>query len=106
MTLAQVAATDLLTLLNAKNAPEEMVKELESSFERSVEERVLHRLQESVSDEDRPALQAAFEAGDDAIETFLNERGLNIQQIALEESIFHKAELYELLSGEEIEAGE
>ena len=85
---------DVFQLLGLEGSSEEDKKKVIDDMLETIQNRVVARLHDSLSEEDRSELERLNEAGnDDVVNQFLKARGIDINQITAEEALFYKTEI-------------
>lgn len=90
-----IVEKDLFELLKLQDLPEEEKDKFRTEAMEIVRDRVLLRIQDGLSEEDRATFNTLLEGtpDDEKIQGFLKERAIDLNQLMLEETILYKTEL-------------
>ncbi len=88
---------DILELMGVTNLPEEKRRELYSKMLDTIQNRVIARVADKLSDQDLEEWKQVTESGDKAkMEEFLKSRNIDIAQLMFQEALLYKTEMAEL----------
>ena len=91
---------NILDLLDLQDIPEEKKQEIYQKLYKTVESRVILRMDSLLNDAEAAEWGKLLEANDRAAsDAFLKERHIDVEQLMLQESAIFKAELVYLLTG-------
>ncbi|MCL5407291.1 MAG: DUF5663 domain-containing protein [Patescibacteria group bacterium] len=94
---------DLLELMGAKDMPEEKKQELYQKMAETVQDRVIARIDDQLSETQREEWLKVIDENDkNKMETFLKSKNIDIAKMLVEEAIIYKTEMMSLFkkSGE------
>lgn len=101
--MEKVLATDIFELMGVSGElNEEQKSDLLKVFQDTIENRALVRIFDSMSDADVSEFSKVLEESPDKADAFLEDKGINKDQIALVEMVLYKLELAKNKTGEEI----
>jgi hypothetical protein len=92
----QVLDADLLELLGAENISQEDRQKVYETAIKTIENRVLARVVDELTDEDLEAWEKIPETDAEALKRFLDERGIDLAKLYAAEAIQYKAEIASL----------
>jgi hypothetical protein len=92
----QVLDADLLELLGAENLSEEDRQKVYETAVQTIENRVLARVVDELTDEDLEAWEKIPETDKAALKQFLDERGIDLAKLYVAEAIQYKSEIASL----------
>jgi len=88
---------DIFTLLGLANAPEEKKKEIIDQMTATINNRVLARVLDQLSEEEIREFEQKIDEKDDAkVIEFLKSKGVDLMQYAAEEAMLYKTEILNL----------
>lgn len=91
---------DILELAGAQNMPEDEKRNIYTKMLETIQQRVMARIDDQFSDEDRQEWLGLLDQKDHAkMNEFLHQRGINVDQLMLQEAMIYKMELVELAKG-------
>lgn len=89
---------DIFELMDAKDVPKEKQDEILNKMLETVQERVIIRVLDQLSDQDYENLKEILKSKDEKrFDQFYNSTGINIVEIYAEESLLYKIEIVNLL---------
>ena len=89
---------DILELMGAKNMPEEKKQELYQKMMETIKNRAMQRAVSSISEADKALFNQIVEQGEKApIENFLRERNIDIKKLMVQEAVYYKIEMKEMV---------
>lgn len=98
---------DLLELMGAKDMPPEQKADLYKTMVETVENRVFARIDDQLSDDDAKKIAALVEGKDKAgFFALLEERGINVNKIYMEEALIYKMEMVDLMNSRSKDGGQ
>lgn len=90
---------DFFQLAGLQNLPEKEKEAIMAKLIQSVQNRVIVRIDDLISDPDRATFHSLLEKGNDqAVNKFLEEKGINVAQLVAEESLLQKNQLLQTLA--------
>ena len=85
---------DILELMGAQNMPEEKKKELYTKIIDTIQNRVITRIADELSEPDLQQWKKLAEEGNkDKMEEFLKSKNIDLKQLMFQEALFYKSEL-------------
>jgi len=88
---------DILELMGAKDMSEERKKELYTKMLETIQNRVIVKIINQLSDEDAEAFKKLVDSGNKTeMENFLNSREIDLAQLMLAEAMIYKTEMVSL----------
>lgn len=88
---------DILDLMGAKDMAEDKKQDLYTKMFQTIQNRVIARISDALSDEDVAEWQKISESQDNQqIENFLKTRGIDLAQLMLQEALSYKSEMIAL----------
>ena len=96
--LKKILDEDMLELMGAKNMPDEQKATLYEKMATDVQDRVMMRIYDSLTDEERDAFAAIIDTGDQAkTNEYLLGKNINVPQLMVQEAMFYKLDMMALL---------
>jgi len=90
---------DIFKLMGLKNVPEDKKKEMMDSMMRTVQNRVLARILDSMEEVDVKEFEKLIKDGDnEKTNAFLESKNINLTQISAEEAMLYKTELINMVA--------
>ncbi|TSC93562.1 MAG: Uncharacterized protein CEN91_208 [Candidatus Berkelbacteria bacterium Licking1014_85] len=88
---------DILELMGAKNMPEDKKAELYQKMLETIQNRVIARIADELSDADLDTFKTLADAGDkQKLEEFLTSKNIDIAKLMLQEALIYKTEMVTL----------
>lgn len=101
-TYEDIANSDILELMGAKNMPEEQKKEIYRIMVETIENRVIAKIDDQLSDDDAKKMKEIIDRkSKEEFDQFLEEKGIDITQIYAQETLVYKVEMIDLMKSEE-----
>lgn len=99
MTPEGLLEKEIFELLGLQSVPEDKRQEMVAVMVETIENRVLARVLDSLTEEDQSKFDELLDGGDDRAHRFLMGKGIDLTRLALEEVMFYKATLVSTVTG-------
>lgn len=101
-TADEIIDKDILELMGAKDMPEEQKQQIYKSMIETIENRVIAKIDDQLSDEEAKKLKTIVEGGKkEEFDEYMKEININVDQIYAQESIVYKMEMVQLMQDKE-----